>query len=52
VRNNLVLGDDINAIFFRSFYSMTGEEDTWWESLEEEIKGKTGQPFEEVRISV
>ncbi len=47
-----MLGDDINAIFFRSFYSMTGEEDTWWESLEEEIKGKTGQPFEEVRISV
>ena len=29
---------------------MTGEEETWWESLEEEIKGKTGLPFEEVRI--
>ena len=45
-----MLGDDINAIFCRRFYSMTGEE-AWWESLEEEIKGKTGQPFEEVRIS-
>ena len=43
--------DDINAIFCRRFYSMTGEEEAWWESLEEEIKGKTRQPFEEVRIS-
>lgn len=48
VRNNLVLGDDINAIFCRGFYSMNGEEEAWWESLEEEIKGKAGQPFEEV----
>ena len=30
---------------------MIGEEEPWWKSLEEEIKGKTGQPFEEVRIS-
>ena len=27
---------------------MTDEEETWWASLEEEIKGKTGRPFEEV----
>ena len=43
-----MLGDDINAIFCRRFYSITGEEEAWWESLEKEIKGKTGKPFEEV----
>ena len=42
--------DDINAIFCRRFYSGMSEEDQdWWSSLEVEIKGKTGQPFEEVR---
>ena len=30
---------------------MIGEEEAWWELLEEEIKGKTGEPFEEVLIS-
>ena len=42
--------DDINAIFCRRFYSgMASEDQDWWSSLEVEIKGKTGQPFEEVR---
>ena len=45
-----MLGDDINAIFCRRFYEGMAEEDeAWWSSLEVEIKGKTGQPFEEVR---
>ena len=44
--------DDINAIFCRRFYEgMSDEDEEWWSSLEVEIKGKTGQPFEEVRIS-
>ena len=43
--------DEINAVFCRRFYKMTDEEEGWWQSLEEEIKGKTGQPFEEVQIS-
>ena len=41
--------DDINAIFCRRFYEgMASEDQDWWSSLEVEIKGKTGQPFEEV----
>ena len=43
--------DDINPIFARRFYTMTGEEKQWWQSLEEEIKRKTGQSFEDVRFS-
>jgi len=43
--------DEINQLFCRRFYEMTSEEEQWWQSLEEEIKGKTGQPFEEVHIS-
>ena len=43
--------DDINAVFCRRFYKMTDEDEAWWSSLEVEIKGKTGRPFEEVRIS-
>ena len=43
--------DEINDVFCRRFYKMTDEEEGWWQSLEEEIKGKTGQPFEEVQIS-
>ena len=38
-----MLGDDINSIFCRRFSSLTVEEEACWESLEEEIKGKTGQ---------
>ena len=43
--------DDINAVFCRRFYKMTDEDEAWWASLEVEIKGKTGRPFEEVLIS-
>ena len=43
--------DEINAHFARRYYKMTDEEEAWWASLEVEIKGKTGQPFEEVQIS-
>ena len=43
--------DEINAHFARRFYRMTDEEEEWWMSLEKEIKGKTGLPFEEIRVS-
>ena len=42
--------DEINAHFCRRFYLLTAEEERWWESLEDEIKGKTGLPFEEVKF--
>ena len=42
--------DEINAHFCRRFYRLTDEEESWWESLEDEIKGKTGLPFEEVKF--
>ena len=42
--------DEINAHFCRRFYRLTNEEESWWESLEDEIKGKTGLPFEEVKF--
>ena len=42
--------DDMNPVFCRRFYEgMASEDEDWWSSLEVEIKGKTGQPFEEVR---
>ena len=41
--------DDMNPVFCRRFYEgMASEDQDWWSSLEVEIKGKTGQPFEEV----
>ena len=44
--------DDMNPVFCRRFYEgMASEDQDWWSSLEVEIKGKTGQPFEEVRWS-
>ena len=42
--------DDMNPVFCRRFYEGMSDEDyEWWSSLEVEIKGKTGRPFEEVR---
>ena len=42
--------DDMNPVFCRRFYTgLPPEDQDWWSSLEVEIKGKTGQPFEEVR---
>ena len=42
--------DEINAHFARRYYKMTDEETKWWGKLEEQIKGKTGLPFEEIRF--
>ena len=41
--------DDLNKIYWKRFYGITGDESDWWLSLEEEIQGKTGLPFEEIR---
>ena len=40
--------DDLNKIYWKRFYGITGDESDWWLSLEEEIQGKTGLPFEEI----
>ena len=41
--------DDLNKIYWKRFYGITGDESDWWLSLEKEIQGKTGLPFEEIR---
>ena len=41
--------DDLNEIYWKRFYGITGDESDWWLSLEKEIQGKTGLPFEEIR---
>ena len=41
--------DELNPIFSKRFYGTKPEEQDWWLSLEEEIQGKTGLPFEEIR---
>ena len=41
--------DELNAIYQKRFYAITDEETDWWLSLEKEIQGKTGLPFEEIR---
>ncbi len=43
--------DEINAHFARRFYDLSLEEEEWWVSLEKEIEGKTGQPFEQFRVN-
>ena len=40
--------DDLNKIYWKRFYGITNDESNWWLSLEEEIQGKTGLPFEEM----
>ena len=42
--------DDLNEIYWKRFYDITGDESDWWLSLEKEIQGKTGLPFEEIVI--
>ena len=42
---------EINAHFARRFYDITLEEEEWWISLEKEIEGKTGLPFEQFRVN-
>ena len=43
--------DEINAHFARRFYQLSLEEEEWWAELAKEIDGKTGLPFEEIRVS-
>ena len=42
--------DEINAHFARRFYDLSLDEEEWWISLEKEIEGKTGLPFEQFRV--
>ena len=43
--------DEINAHFARRFYDVSLDEEEWWISLEKEIEGKTGFPFEQFRVN-
>ena len=43
--------DEINAHFARRFYDVSLDEEEWWISLEKEIEGKTGLPFEQFRVN-
>ncbi len=43
--------DEINAHFARRFYDLSLDEEEWWISLETEIEGKTGLPFEQFRVN-
>ena len=43
--------DEINAHFARRFYEVSLDEEEWWISLEKEIEGKTGLPFEQFRVN-
>tara|TARA_B100000287_G_scaffold286851_1_gene270419 strand:- start:825 stop:1262 length:438 start_codon:yes stop_codon:yes gene_type:complete len=43
--------DQINPIFARRFYDLSLDEEEYWVSLEKEYQGKTGLPFEEIRVS-
>ncbi len=47
----LITIDDINAHFARRFYDLSLDEEEWWISLENEIEGQTGLPFEQFRIN-
>ena len=42
---------EINAHFARRFYDLSLDEEEWWISLEKEIEGKTGLPFEQFRVN-
>ena len=43
--------DEINAHFARRFYDVSLDEEEWWISLEKEIEGKSGLPFEQFRVN-
>ncbi len=43
--------EEINAHFARRFYDVSLNEEEWWISLEKEIEGKTGLPFEQFRVN-
>ena len=43
--------DEINAHFARRFYDVPLAEEEYWVSLEKEFEGKTGLPFEQIRVN-
>ena len=43
--------DEINAHFARRFYDVSLDEEEYWVSLEKEFEGKTGLPFEQIRVN-
>ena len=43
--------DEINAHFARRFYDVSLHEEEYWVSLEKEFEGKTGLPFEQIRVN-
>ena len=42
--------DEINTHFARRFYDVSLDEEEYWVSLEKEFEGKTGLPFEQIRV--
>ena len=42
--------DEINSHFARRFYDISLDEEEYWVSLEKEFEGKTGLPFEVIRV--
>ena len=43
--------DEINAHFARRLYDVSLDEEEYWVSLEKEFEGKTGLPFEQIRVN-
>jgi len=43
--------NEINAHFARRFYDVSLHEEEYWVSLEKEFEGKTGLPFEQIRVN-
>ncbi len=43
--------DEINAHFARRFYDVSLDEEEYWVLLEKEFEGKTGLPFEQIRVN-
>ena len=43
--------DEINAHYARRFYDVSLDEEEYWVSLEKEFEGKTGLPFEQIRVN-
>jgi len=43
--------DEINVHFARRFYDVSLDEEEYWVSLEKEFEGKTGLPFEQIRVN-
>ena len=43
--------DEINAHFARRLYDVSLDEEEYWVSLEKEFEGKTGLPFQQIRVN-